>query len=83
MSFFDVAIAVGIAFVMGVNVTLGVALLRQRSAAPAEAPRRVEIIVKSVFMGAVMQEERILVDALSDEPVELTLVLDEQVKQYL
>jgi hypothetical protein len=34
-------------------------------------------------LGAVMQEERMLVDALSDEPVELTLVLDEQVKQYL
>ena len=45
--------------------------------------RAVEIVVTSVFMGEVMQEEPTLVDALSDEPVEVTLVLDEQVKQYL
>ena len=53
--------------------------------AAQEAPRTVEIVVKSVFMGAVMQEERMVVDATSDEPVELTLVLDEQdqVKEYL
>jgi hypothetical protein len=56
---------------------------RSESLPPREAPRTVEIVVKSVFMGAVMQEERMLVDALSDEPVELTLVVDEQVKPYL
>jgi len=81
-SFFDVAVAVGIAFVMGVNLALGVAILR-RSDAPREALRKLEIIVKSVYMGAVMQEERMVVDATSDEPVELTLVLDEQAKEYL
>jgi hypothetical protein len=36
-----------------------------------------------VFAGDVVHEERIPVDGASDEPVELTLVLDEQVKQYL
>jgi len=87
MSFFDVAVAVGVAFIMGVNVALCVAVLRQRAIAPAlataqEAPRTVEIVVKSVFMDEGMQEERLLVDALSDEPVELTLVLDEQAKEY-
>jgi hypothetical protein len=70
-----------------VNAALGVAVLRQRASAPVsgEAPRTVEIIIKSVFMGAVMQEERMLVDATSDEPVGLTLVLDEheQVRDYL
>jgi hypothetical protein len=39
------------------------------------APRTVEIDVKSVFMGAVMQEERML--------VELTFVIDEQMREYL
>ena len=51
--------------------------------APQEAPGTLELIIKSVFMGAVMQEERMIVDATSDEPVELTLVLDEQARENL
>lgn len=87
MRLFDVAIVVGIAFVMGVNAALAVAIIRQRSTVPnlREAPRKLEVIIKSVFMGEVMQEERMLVDARLDEPVELTLLLDErdQVKEFL
>jgi len=87
MSYFDVAIVVGIAFVMGVNAALAVAIIRQRSTVPAlrATPRTLEVVVKSVFMGEVMQEERMLVDATLDEPVELTLLLDERdhLKEYL
>lgn len=87
MSYFDVAIAVGIAFVMGLNVALIVAVLRQRATdpIPQAAPRKLEVIIKSVFMGEVMQEERMLIDATSNEPVELTLLLDEhdQVREFL
>jgi hypothetical protein len=87
MSYFDVAIVVGIAFVMGVNAALAVAIIRQRSTVPTlpATPRQLEVVVKSAFMGEVMQEERMVVDATLDEPVELTLLLDErdQLKEYL
>jgi hypothetical protein len=87
VSFFDVAIVVGIAFVMGVNAALAVAIICQRAAAPVPqvAPRTLEIVVRSMFLGEVMQEERMLIDATVDEPVELTLLLDErdQVKEFL
>jgi hypothetical protein len=65
----DVAIAVGVFCVTLVNVALIYAILQQRlrERAPAEAPRKIEIIVRSAFMGEVLQEERMLVDALSDD----------------
>ena len=85
MSYFDVAIVVGIAFIMGLNVALAVGILGQRSAPSQEAPRKLEVVIKSVFMGEVMQEERMLVDATVNEPIELTLLLDDRdhVREFL
>jgi hypothetical protein len=80
----DVAIAVGVFCVLLACAALAVAILRQREP-PPETPRRIEVIVRSVFAGEVVQEERIALEGTSDEPVELTLDLDaqEQVRDYL
>jgi hypothetical protein len=87
LSIVDLAIVVGIAFIMGVNAALGVAILWRRAMDDGSqvAPRTLEVIVRSMFMGEVLQEERMLVDATLDEPVELTLLLDErdQLREYL
>jgi hypothetical protein len=80
----DVAIAVGVLCVLLACIALAIAVLRQREM-PPEKPRRIEVIVRSVFAGDVVQEEHIFVEGTSEEPVELTLDLDaqEQVREYL
>jgi hypothetical protein len=74
-------VGIGIALA---NVVLFIAIVYLRLLRPPrEASRRVEVIVRSVFAGDVVHEERIMVDGASDEPVELSFVLDEQMREYL
>ena len=77
----DLIIATLVAFVTFLNVTVFVAIVRQRKS----EPRRVEVIVRSVFAGDVVHEERIVVEGTSEEPVELTFDLDDrnQAREYL
>jgi|GEM_PF-6853896 len=68
-----------------VNVVLFIAVIWLGLLPPREEPRTIEVIVRSVFAGDVVHEEHILVDGTSNDPVELTLVLNErdQVEEYL
>ena len=77
----DLIIATLVAFVTFLNVTVFVAIVRQRKS----EPRRVEVIVRSVFAGDVVHAERIVVEGTSEEPVELTFDLDDrnQAREYL
>jgi hypothetical protein len=54
----DLIIAALVAFVTYLNVTLFVAIMRQQK----PEPRKAEVIVRSVFAGDVVQEERIVVE---------------------
>jgi hypothetical protein len=74
--FFLAAIIVAVTFA---NVCILAIIMRQWQ------PRKVEIVVRSVFAGDVVQEERIVVKGRDDAPVELTFDLDQrqQVREYL
>lgn len=77
----DFLLAALVALVTFLNVGIFAALFLRRR----EEPRKIEVIVRSVFAGAVVEEEHIFVEGASDEPVELTLVLDEreQMREFL
>jgi hypothetical protein len=74
--FFLAAIIAAVTFT---NVCILAVVMRQWR------PRKVEVIVRSVFAGDVVQEERIVVKGRDNTPVELTFDLDqrEKVKEWL
>jgi hypothetical protein len=80
-----VAVVVVIALVTALNVAVFLALLLSGALRRPTVvhPKRIEIIARHIFMGQVMEEERIVVDATGDDPVELDLVHDEESRLYL
>jgi hypothetical protein len=82
---FGVAVVVVIALASLLNTAILVAMIRAgvfRRPVVVQ-PKRIEIIARHVFMNAVMNEERIIVDATGEEPVELDIVHDEESRIYL